>query len=657
MEKGTDLTELYSSRKDFTVIGLTGRNGSGYTRVAQLISKQFEANNYPDPNTFDLHLNSFKKYKIIHKYGKENLIPYTHLRYKDFITLYLLKYDFNELEVFLKSSEVETFFNSYKIKVDSNLIEEINQLKNIESKYLEFQRIFNDLGLESGIKEITNANSFCDFFLTSDFTDFSNEFHKSFQVNSFAKHNLIIELLTNNIRKSGSPFSNALTDTMSVFSIANLINSIIKAIGKYNGNKPTKIVIDSFRNPFEIMFFKQRFSAFYLIAVNRDDKTREKVLERTFGSEYPVISELLKDEYAGGKGTGFFRQYVRECIEKADIHITFRSTDETKRLNKHRNDGTSAYYSWEMQVLKFLTLIEHPGLVTPSPEERCMQLAYTAKYNSGCISRQVGAAITDENYSLKAIGWNNTPEGQTPCSMRNAEVLLNSSDEKIKNELRIEKNNENKSEEDKQILDPELLDFTPYEKTNKDFKKVLEENYTAQIDKNKELLKGRNVCFCFKTLQNSCSEGKNQVHTRSLHAEESAFLQIAKYGGTSIMNGKLFTTASPCELCAKKAYQLGIKVIYYVDPYPGISEEQILSTGNNRPKIRLFNGAIGNAYHWLYEPFMSYKDELSLLLGLNIKDKVKQLEEESKNKDAKLIALEKENKILKQTLEKEIIQK
>ncbi|WP_404801019.1 hypothetical protein [Aquipluma nitroreducens] len=81
---------------------------------------------------------------------------------------------------------------------------------------------------------------------------------------------------------------------------------------------------------------------------------------------------------------------------------------------------------------------------------------------------------------------------------------------------------------------------------------------------------------------------------------------MTKYGGTGIKNGKLFTTASPCELCAKKAYQLGIKVIYYIDPYPGISEEHILSSGSNPIEIRLFNGAIGNAYHWLYDPIMPY---------------------------------------------------
>src|SRR5690606_21493840 len=125
---------------------------------------------------------------------------------------------------------------------------------------------------------------------------------------------------------------------------------------------------------------------------------------------------------------------------------------------------------------------------------------------------------------------------------------------------------------------------------------------------------GRNTCFCFKSLKNSISEGKNQVHTRSLHAEENAFLQLSKYGGTGINNGILFSTASPCELCSKKAYQLGITLIYYIDPYPGISKSQILSSGNKPIEVRLFNGAIGSAYHHLYQPIMPYKDELGLLL-------------------------------------------
>jgi tRNA(Arg) A34 adenosine deaminase TadA len=108
----------------------------------------------------------------------------------------------------------------------------------------------------------------------------------------------------------------------------------------------------------------------------------------------------------------------------------------------------------------------------------------------------------------------------------------------------------------------------------------------------------------------------NQVHTRSLHAEENAFLQLAKYGGDGIEGGNLYTTASPCELCAKKAFQLGIKNIFYIDPYPGISLEHILKSGakSSRPVVELFQGAVGQAYHRLYDPVLPYKDELKALI-------------------------------------------
>lgn len=106
---------------------------------------------------------------------------------------------------------------------------------------------------------------------------------------------------------------------------------------------------------------------------------------------------------------------------------------------------------------------------------------------------------------------------------------------------------------------------------------------------------------------------KNQVHTRALHAEENAFLQLAKYGGNGINEGFLFTTASPCELCSKKAYQLGIKKIYYIDPYPGISKDHILTFGDNNPEMILFHGAIGCAYTKLYSQRVSIKDELKML--------------------------------------------
>lgn len=143
---------------------------------------------------------------------------------------------------------------------------------------------------------------------------------------------------------------------------------------------------------------------------------------------------------------------------------------------------------------------------------------------------------------------------------------------------------------------------------------------------------GREFSYCFKDIYNGYKNGNNQVYTRALHAEENAFLQIAKYGGQGILGGYLFCTASPCELCAKKAYQLGIKNIYYIDPYPGISEKHILNFGNNamNPKMELFHGAIGEAYIRLYKPLLPYKDELELVSGINCKEEAKKIKEEVK---------------------------
>lgn len=129
---------------------------------------------------------------------------------------------------------------------------------------------------------------------------------------------------------------------------------------------------------------------------------------------------------------------------------------------------------------------------------------------------------------------------------------------------------------------------------------------------------GLNQSFCFKSIytKNNSSEKGNQVHTRALHAEENAFLQLAKYGGEALLDGVLYSTASPCELCSKKAYQLGISKIVYIDPYPGIAIDQILLNGEREIEIKLFSGAIGSAYHKIYEQIIPFKDELKALTNV-----------------------------------------
>jgi dCMP deaminase len=204
--------------------------------------------------------------------------------------------------------------------------------------------------------------------------------------------------------------------------------------------------------------------------------------------------------------------------------------------------------------------------------------------NSGCISRQVGAVVTDKDNSIKSVGWNDVAKGQVPCNLRSLDGLKNN-------------------------FDP--IVYSEFERNNPKFRLKAEQTLAQLIPVKNET--GRNLAYCFKSLKNSADDEKNQVHTRSLHAEENAFLQLSKYGGVGIEGGKLFTTASPCELCAKKAYQMGVKEIVFIDPYPGIAVEHILAIGNNPPKLVQFRGAVGKGYHQLYEPLMPYKDELNFL--------------------------------------------
>ena len=130
---------------------------------------------------------------------------------------------------------------------------------------------------------------------------------------------------------------------------------------------------------------------------------------------------------------------------------------------------------------------------------------------------------------------------------------------------------------------------------------------------NEELAKyGLRYSYCFRSRYNKYKGQKDQVNTRSLHAEENTMLRLSKVGGKGLDGGIMYVTASPCVLCSKKAYQIGIKEIVYLDPYTDIAPDLIIHCGWNPPKLRPFMGAIGTTFDKLYRPFMPFKDELAI---------------------------------------------
>ena len=68
-------------------------------------------------------------------------------------------------------------------------------------------------------------------------------------------------------------------------------------------------------------------------------------------------------------------------------------------------------------------------------------------------------------------------------------------------------------------------------------------------------------------------------YCRALHAEESAILNVARFGSSIPLAGAtLFTTTYPCNLCANKIAQVKIGKVVYLEPYPMEEAKEILAS-------------------------------------------------------------------------------
>jgi len=514
------LKQIYKLRRDFVIIGLTGRTGSGCTTVAQLLSTaDFSAlrTNYFKKHNGEI-TNESRKDEIIYNFlsCNDNWQPFEIITASDILLLYGLQLDFTEFKNVIASYANEGLIKPVQDELDKlkGPFEKAKAMAVSAFEFLQGER-FKIKGKEDECKKYWA-------FIKNDLHDFKGILKEHLKSLDRSILTNTLQNWGNNVRRYNSVIEPAdfspVEDTPACLAI--MINNIAKSIRKFHEKegKPTRIVIDALRNPFEILYFRERFAAFYTLSVNTDKHVRYEKLS-TMGISSEEAKEIDEVEQAKkGFGASYMLINIDRCIELSDIFLTHNGEEPTKNR------------SLMNQLARYVALILHPGLVPPSPLERVMQIAHAAKLNSGCLSRQVGAAVTDESFSVKAVGWNTVAEGQTPCNLRNLNDL---------------------------VSDEDTAAYSEFERNNKEFNahaRLLRAAYAKQS----KYLCGLGLPYCFKdyyTTINKKHKG-NQVHTRSLHAEENAFLQLGKYGSMGIKGGKLFTTASCCELCGKKAYQL-----------------------------------------------------------------------------------------------------
>lgn len=608
-EKSLAIKSLYSQREKFILIGLTGRTGAGCTTVSKILSTQdMKGLDLRSYKTCDFNSSDERKYSVIYRYMKEGnrWKGFTIIEASSVIFTFILQDTYGKLFDFLDTlspngeiKEIEKLKKKIVVALNADYEGKDFELSDISKIIIdeEISRVVseenNDIYKETEAKKIKSKiiyftdiaknkkEKFRDIIKNCILEETVKKENGEYEKKIYNLYTKFMQTVGNNIRSSGI-YDDGEEKAGKEITVAKRINYIVKLVNRYEeinnpDNEKTRICIDALRNSIEIQFFRDRYRAFYAFAVNTEDIYRQNRL----GMNKKEIQSLDDIEYPGNNSV-FYHQNIQACLEISDVYLYNPNTQNHK------------YFELTEQLLKYIALILQPGLIAPTHLERCMQLAFNAKYNSGCLSRQVGAVVTGEDFSVRAVGWNDVPKGQVPCNLRCIEDYCRNKDEET---------------------------FSEYELNEELFDEAMRKmNDKLQKDEVKDKKAGKYYAYCFKDIYNGITGKTNQVHTRALHAEENAFLQISKYGGAKIQGGKLFTTASPCELCAKKAYQLGIKEIYYIDPYPGISKSHILTFGKTgNPEMIFFQGAIGNAYISLYAPRMPYKDEIELVTGISLK--------------------------------------
>ena len=239
------------------------------------------------------------------------------------------------------------------------------------------------------------------------------------------------------------------------------------------------------------------------------------------GLSGPEIAELMDrdsgEELAGG-------QTVAETFPQCDFFLRMDSNTETQLRSR---------------VERFLHLILGTKVITPTRAETAMYAAASAAGNSACLSRQVGAAVTDDEGEVLAVGWNDVPKAFGDLYITDLIADAN-------------------GDRDKRCWNHGGKCY------NDEEKRLLAEHIIGALEK--YIPAERRQEAALSVIGNKKLRGLIEF-SRSIHAEMHALLTALRQTGPKVRGGRLYVTTYPCHSCARHIVAAGIKVVYYIEPY------------------------------------------------------------------------------------------
>ena len=307
----------------------------------------------------------------------------------------------------------------------------------------------------------------------------------------------------------------------------------LKAIERIEASESQRFVVDSIRNTHEVDTLKLKYSNFFLFAVWASYGTRWERIKEKYNCNEALFEKDDKRDKDEKDESG---QQITLCYQMADVILL-----NEKKIHAKTTDD---FAKLKAITCKYIDLIENRSKFEPSEMETLMTMAYANSMRSSCTQRKVGALIIDEFGSVFSSGYNEVPSSERPCKNTYGECyrkyVRRTIDEKIKTV-------------------------------------VSDDGLSSQIS---EIIK---------------NNSKLLDYCRALHAEESAIVNMARLGvSPNLSVATLYTTTYPCNLCANKIAQVGIRTIVYYEPYPQKEAKDILTA--HRVKQIPFEGVTYNGY-------------------------------------------------------------
>jgi len=299
-------------------------------------------------------------------------------------------------------------------------------------------------------------------------------------------------------------------------------------------DKKRAYIFDSIRHPSEVHLLRNVYhESFSLIGVVcQEPVRRERLLEKFFDHKKRKsidscneVNDLMVRD-ADDKEIEY-GQHVADAFFEADYFVD-NTIDLSDRKNFHINEILG----------RLIDIVTHSKIVRPTSSETAMHHAMTAQIRSACLSRQVGAALVDQDGDIISTGTNEVPKAGGGVYGKSFSMTAD-----YENEFRC-------------FCDDEPTCSSNKEQ-NKLAKRIMSSFPDIMQEKNADIISILRKAGLKDLLEFS----------RAVHAEMDAITTAARKG-KSVSGAKMFVTTFPCHYCARHIVASGIHEVQYIEPYP-----------------------------------------------------------------------------------------